>query len=62
VTDSAAVEAAITATHRRECARVLATTVRVTRDLDLAEECVQDAYASALERWVTGGIPENPGA
>jgi RNA polymerase sigma-70 factor (ECF subfamily) len=41
---------------------VLAATVRVTRDLDLAEECTQDAYTHALSSWATGGIPERPGA
>jgi RNA polymerase sigma factor (sigma-70 family) len=41
---------------------VLAATVRVTGDIDLAEECVQDAYARALSTWGTGGIPERPGA
>jgi RNA polymerase sigma-70 factor (ECF subfamily) len=41
---------------------VLAATVRVTRDLDLAEECVQDAYAAALQTWGERGIPARPGA
>jgi RNA polymerase sigma factor (sigma-70 family) len=41
---------------------VLAATVRVTGDIDLAEECVQDAYARALATWGSGGIPEKPGA
>jgi len=41
---------------------VLAATVRVTRDLDLAEECAQDAYAQALRTWADSGIPERPGA
>jgi RNA polymerase sigma-70 factor, ECF subfamily len=36
--------------------------VRVTRDLDLAEECVQDAYARALSTWGPRGIPDSPGA
>lgn len=40
---TAAVAAAVADAHRREWARVLAATVRVTRDIDLAEECVQDA-------------------
>jgi RNA polymerase sigma-70 factor (ECF subfamily) len=62
VTDAAAVEAAIADTHRREWARVLAATMRVARDLDLAEECVQEAYASALQAWLEDGIPRNPGA
>ena len=56
------VVAAITAAHRREWAFVLAATVRVTRDIDLAEECVQDAYTRALQSWSRSGIPASPGA
>jgi RNA polymerase sigma-70 factor (ECF subfamily) len=41
---------------------VLATTARVTRDLDLAEECVQEAYAAALRTWGSTGIPSIPAA
>ena len=41
---------------------MLAATVRVTRDLDLAEECVQDAYARALTAWGSDGVPNRPGA
>jgi RNA polymerase sigma-70 factor (ECF subfamily) len=41
---------------------VLAATVRVTRDLDAAEEAVQDAYVSALEAWARDGVPARPGA
>lgn len=41
---------------------MLAATVRVTRDLDLAEECVQDAYARALTSWATDGVPARPAA
>jgi RNA polymerase sigma factor (sigma-70 family) len=62
VTDAAAVQAALAAAHRQEWARVLAATARVARDLDLAEECVQEAYASALRSWATSGIPDNPAA
>jgi len=36
--------------------------VRVTRDLDLAEECAQDAFARALTSWPADGVPERPGA
>jgi RNA polymerase sigma factor (sigma-70 family) len=36
--------------------------VRVTRDLDLAEECVQEAYAEALRTWGERGVPAAPGA
>ncbi len=48
--------------HRREWAFVLAATVRVTGDIDLAEECVQEAYARALASWSSRGIPAKPGA
>jgi RNA polymerase sigma factor (sigma-70 family) len=59
---TAAVETAVAEAHRREWAFVLAATVRVTGDIDLAEECVQDAYARALAGWPTIGIPAKPGA
>jgi RNA polymerase sigma factor (sigma-70 family) len=62
VTDAAAVEAAIAGAHRSDWARILAATVRVARDLDLAEECVQEAYASAMKTWVSAGIPDSPAA
>jgi RNA polymerase sigma factor (sigma-70 family) len=54
--------AAVADAHRQEWAFVLAATVRVTRDIDLAEECVQDAYAQALTTWETSGVPAKPGA
>jgi RNA polymerase sigma-70 factor, ECF subfamily len=59
---SGVVGRAVADAHRREWAAVLAATVRVTRDLDLAEECVQDAYAAALEAWTRSGVPARPGA
>ncbi|MFG1703047.1 RNA polymerase sigma factor [Nonomuraea sp. M3C6] len=57
-----AVEAAVAESHRREWAFVLAATVRVTRDLDTAEEAVQDAYVQALRTWPRDGVPERTGA
>jgi RNA polymerase sigma-70 factor (ECF subfamily) len=57
-----AVQLAVADAHRREWAFVLAATVRVTRDLDLAEECVQEAYISALDAWTRDGVPAKPGA
>ena len=56
------VSAAIADAHRREWAFVLAATARVARDIDVAEECVQDAYVAALDAWSRQGIPRNPGA
>ncbi|MFC7549288.1 RNA polymerase sigma factor [Plantactinospora sp. GCM10030261] len=41
---------------------MLAATTRVTGDLDVAEECVQDAYIAALTAWARDGIPRKPGA
>ncbi|GAA3023526.1 RNA polymerase sigma factor [Streptosporangium longisporum] len=41
---------------------MLAATVRVTRDLDAAEEAVQDAYVQALRTWPRDGVPGRPGA
>ena len=41
---------------------MLAATVRVTRDLDLAEEAVQDAYERALRTWPRDGVPDRPAA
>jgi len=56
------VGAAVAEAHRREWAYVLAATVRVARDIDTAQDCVQDAYAAALDTWPRQGVPRNPGA
>jgi RNA polymerase sigma-70 factor (ECF subfamily) len=46
---------------REEWGRSVAVLARATGDLDLAEDAVQDAFATALERW-PDGAPRNPGA
>lgn len=51
---------AVATAHRGEWATVIAATVRLTRDLDLAEECAQEAYARALQTWGRDGIPRRP--
>jgi RNA polymerase sigma-70 factor, ECF subfamily len=53
---------AVADAHRREWAFVLAATARVTGDLDVAEECVQEAYGVALGAWRRDGVPRNPAA
>ena len=58
----AEVEAAVAHAFHAEWGRVVATLVRLTSDWDLAEECAQDAFATALERWSGDGIPRRPGA
>jgi RNA polymerase sigma-70 factor, ECF subfamily len=57
-----AVQAAVAAAFREEWGRVVATLIRTTGDWDLAEECAQDAFAMALQRWPRDGIPGRPGA
>ena len=59
---TAEVEAAVADAFHAEWGRVVATLVRLTGDWDLAEECAQDAFATALERWPRDGIPRRPGA
>src|SRR5215204_4481269 len=56
------IEAAVADAFREEWGRVVATLIRTTGDWDLAEECAQDAFAQALERWPVDGVPRRPGA
>jgi RNA polymerase sigma-70 factor (ECF subfamily) len=56
------VTAAVAEAHRRDWGFVLAATARITRDLDAAEDCVQDAYAQALAAWPERGVPAKPAA
>ena len=49
-------------TFREEWGHAVAILTRVLRDLELAEDAVQDAFATALERWPRDGTPRNPGA
>jgi RNA polymerase sigma-70 factor (ECF subfamily) len=59
---STEIRGALAEAHHREWAFVLAATVRLAGDLDVAEECVQDAFVAALTSWTQRGIPANPGA
>src|SRR5215831_14010822 len=56
------IAAAVAEAHRRDWGFVLAATARITRDLDTAEDCVQDAYAQALTAWPASGVPAKPAA
>jgi RNA polymerase sigma-70 factor, ECF subfamily len=41
--------------------RIVATMIRLTGgDWDLAEECAQDAFAQALQKWPESGAPDQP--
>jgi RNA polymerase sigma-70 factor, ECF subfamily len=52
--------AAIAEIIRREHGRAVAVLIRQLGDISLAEECVQDAFAAALEHWPGSGIPPSP--
>ena len=52
--------AAVEGLVREEGTRVLATLVRVTGSISLAEDATQDAIVRALETWPRDGIPRNP--
>jgi RNA polymerase sigma-70 factor (ECF subfamily) len=47
---------------RDEAGRALSTLIRLVGDFDLAEDALQDAFAAALERWPSAGVPSNPRA
>jgi len=47
---------------RQEYARVVASVLRIVRDIDLAEEIVQEAFEQALDHWPETGTPDRPGA
>jgi RNA polymerase sigma-70 factor, ECF subfamily len=56
------VQASLDEAFRAEWGRVVAGLIRAFGDWNLAEECAQDAFARAMERWPREGVPDNPGA
>ena len=56
MTESADVEAVF----RAEYGRAVAVLVRAFGDIGLAEEAVQEAFATALQRWPRDGLPPSP--
>jgi RNA polymerase sigma-70 factor (ECF subfamily) len=59
VNDAKAIAEAV---FREEGGRIVASLIRLSGSFDLAEEAMQDAFASALASWPTRGIPEKPAA
>src|SRR5215471_15582629 len=55
-------KAAVEKVFRQESGRIIATLIRLAGSFDLAEEAMQEAFASALTTWPEKGIPNNPGA
>jgi RNA polymerase sigma-70 factor (ECF subfamily) len=45
---------------RQEYGRAVAVLVGVFGDIDVAEEAVQDAFAAAVQRWPSAGLPQSP--
>jgi RNA polymerase sigma-70 factor (ECF subfamily) len=56
------VDRALRTAAAEESARIVSTVVRITDDWDLAEDCLQDAFARALASWPVDGVPHSPGA
>jgi RNA polymerase sigma-70 factor (ECF subfamily) len=52
----------VEAIFREEWGRAVSILARVLGDVDLAEDAVQEAFATAIERWPRDGAPRNPGA
>jgi RNA polymerase sigma-70 factor (ECF subfamily) len=60
--DAPDAEEAVAAAFTEEWGRVVAALIKATGDWDLAEECAQEAFASAIEHWPRDGVPRRPGA
>ncbi len=57
---SAVVTSEIGRVFREEYGRAVAVLVRVFGDIDVAEEAVQDAFTTAVQRWPSDGLPPSP--
>ena len=53
---------AVVAAWREQSARLVGGLLRLTRDLDLAQDLAHDAMVAALEQWPVTGVPDNPAA
>ncbi|MET8244429.1 RNA polymerase sigma factor [Streptomyces sp. NPDC005202] len=50
----------VEAVFRAEYGRAVSVLVRFLGDIDLAEEAVQDAFTTALQKWPETGVPPSP--
>ena len=60
--DEARAREVVEAVYRSDSRRVLATLIRLLGDFDLAEEAMHEAFAAAVLRWPSDGVPDNPRA
>lgn len=60
--DTTVVDTTVATLWRVESPRVIARLVRLVGDVDTAEELAQDAFVTAIEKWRSEGIPNNPAA
>jgi RNA polymerase sigma-70 factor, ECF subfamily len=60
--ETIAAESAVAEAFRQEWGKIVASLIRMTGNWDLAEECTQDAFAAALTKWASDGVPDRPGA
>lgn len=58
----ATIERAIERTFREESGRITASLIRFCGDFDLAEDALQDAFATAMQHWPRDGVPDNAAA
>jgi RNA polymerase sigma-70 factor, ECF subfamily len=58
--DIARVRAEIDALYRKDSRRIFATLIRLLGDFDRAEEAMSDAFRTAMEKWPSEGMPQNP--
>lgn len=56
------IRAHLAAVYRAEAGRIRATLIRLLGDFDVAEDAMQDAFNTALQRWPAEGLPANPRA
>jgi RNA polymerase sigma-70 factor, ECF subfamily len=61
-TMNSAARQALETVWRLEAPRITARLTRLVGDLDTAEELTQDTFLTALQRWETSAIPDNPAA
>jgi RNA polymerase sigma-70 factor, ECF subfamily len=59
---SRSTEAAIEEAFAEEWGRIVSALIRHTGDWDLAEDCAQQAFVEAAQRWPGEGVPRRPGA